>query len=103
MKKEILLVDDNADDVFLTQRALEKNHIANEVVVTSNGVEAMDYLLGTGKYQGRDSRQMPALILLDLKMPKMDGLEVLKHIRDNLLTRILPVVVLTSSKEEADL
>ena len=103
INKAILLVDDNPDDVFLTQRALKKNNIVNEVIVAKDGVEAIDYLFGTGQYQGRDSRRMPALILLDLKMPKMDGLEVLKRIRDNLLTKILPVVVLTSSKEDVDL
>ena len=101
--KVILLVDDNKNDVFLTLRALKKNKIANDVVVASDGVEALDYLLGRGKYSGRDLSQLPVVTFLDLKMPRMDGLETLRLIRANELTRFLPVVVLTASKEEADI
>jgi two-component system response regulator len=102
-EKVILLVDDNKNDVFLTLRALKKSKIANDVVVASDGVEALDYLLGRGKYGGRDLSQMPVVTFLDLKMPRMDGLETLKFIRTNELTKFLPVVVLTASKEEADI
>jgi len=100
--RHILLVEDNPDDVKLTLRALEKNRIANTVDVAWDGVEAMDYLLGRGKFAGRDTNMNPQVILLDLKMPKMDGLEVLKLIRSNEKTRLLPVVVLTTSKEDKD-
>ena len=99
----ILLVEDNPDDEALTLRALKKNHIANEVVVARDGAEAIDFLFGRGSYDGRDTSSMPQLILLDLKLPKVDGLEVLRHIRSESLTRLLPVVVLTSSKEELDI
>lgn len=99
----ILLVDDNPDDVFLAQRALKKSNIANEVVVAMNGEEALDYLFGTGKYAGRNLREMPVVILLDLKMPKLDGFEVLKQVRGNPITKLLPVVILTASKEDVDL
>ena len=101
--KTILLVEDNPDDVTLTLRALRKNNIANEVTVAKDGVEALDYLFGTGTYAGRDMRQMPAVILLDLKLPRISGLEVLERLRADKRTRLLPVVVLTSSKEEQDL
>ena len=100
--KVILLVDDNPDDVKLTQRALKKNNILNEVVVVQDGVEALDYLFGTGKYEGRDTNSKPQLILLDLKMPKMDGLEVLQRIRADERTRLLPAVILTTSSEDKD-
>lgn len=102
-RKAILLVEDNPDDVELTIRALKKNNIGNEIKVASDGAEALDYLRGAGKYQGRDPGEMPALILLDLKLPKIDGLEVLRMIRADDRTRLLPVVILTSSKEEQDL
>ncbi|MEH2171717.1 MULTISPECIES: response regulator [unclassified Nostoc] len=99
----ILLVEDNPDDEALTLRALKKNNILNEVVVARDGVEALDYLFGKGVYADRDMSVMPNLILLDLKLPKMDGLEVLRHLRTDDRTKILPVVILTSSKEEQDL
>lgn len=101
--KFILLVEDNPDDEALTLRALKQNHIDNGVVVTRDGEEALDYLFGKGKYAGRDLNAMPALILLDLKLPKVDGLEVLKQLRANPLTALLPVAILTSSSEEHDL
>ncbi len=101
--KFILLVEDNSDDEALTLRALKQNHIDSGVVVTRDGAEALDYLFGKGKYTGRDLNAMPALILLDLKLPKLDGLEVLKQLRANPLTALLPVAILTSSSEENDL
>lgn len=99
----ILLVEDNPRDEALTLRALRKNHIANNIIVARDGVEALDYLFGTGAYADRDLSQMPQLILLDLKLPKVDGLGVLQKIRANEGTRRLPVVVFTSSNEEQDL
>lgn len=99
----ILLVEDNPDDVELTLRALKKHNVTNEVVVARDGVEALDYLFGTGAYAGRDLNVMPTVILLDLKLPKMDGLEVLRRLRADDRTRLLPVVILTSSKEEQDI
>jgi len=99
----ILLVEDNPDDELLTLRALEKNGVAGEVVVARDGVEALDYLFGTGSYTGRDTGVMPQLILLDLKLPKIDGLEVLRRLRADERTRLLPVVILTSSKEQQDM
>ena len=100
----ILLVEDNPDDAALTLRALEKNDITNDMVrVASNGVEALDYLFGTGDHAGRDTATQPQLILLDLKMPKMDGIEVLRRLRQDDRTRLLPVVVLTSSDEKEDI
>jgi CheY-like chemotaxis protein len=101
--KIILLVEDNADDEALTLRALKKNNIRNEVVIARNGAEALDYLFGTGAHIGRDVSVMPTLILLDLKLPKIDGLEVLRRIRAHEWTKLLSVVILTSSKEEQDL
>ncbi len=101
--KIILLVEDNPDDEALTLRALKKNNIMNEVVVTRDGVEALDYLFARGAHSGRDQRKTPALALLDLKLPRIDGLEVLKQVRANPSTRMLPVVILTSSKEEQDI
>jgi len=102
-KKYILLVEDNPDDQTLTVRALKKANILNEIVVANNGEEALDYLFGTGVYADRDLSIMPEVILLDLRMPKIDGLEVLKRVRANERTKFLPVVILTSSLEERDL
>jgi two-component system, response regulator len=101
--KVILLVEDNPDDELLTLRALRKNNVLNKVVVAHDGVEALDYLFGTGGHSGRDTAIMPQLILLDLKLPKIDGLEVLKSLRADERTRLLPVVILTSSREEQDM
>lgn len=98
----ILLVEDNADDEALTLRALKGNNIKNEVVVAHDGVEALDFLFGTGTHAERDLRVMPLVTLLDLKLPRIDGLEVLKRMRSDERTRLLPVVILTSSNEEAD-
>src|SRR5260370_42492785 len=100
--KTILLVEDNADDEKLTLRALKKNNISNEVFVARNGVEALDYLFGTGTHSGRDISVMPEVVLLDLKLPKIDGLEVLRQLRGNERTKLPPVVILTSSNEEQD-
>jgi len=100
--KIILLVEDNADDEKLTLRALKKNNIRNEVVVARNGAEALDYLFGTGNYAGRNLNVMPQVVLLDLKLPKVSGLDVLRRLRSNDLTKLLPVVILTSSDEERD-
>jgi two-component system response regulator len=102
-RQVILLVEDNPDDVELTLRALRKNNINNEVVVASDGVEALDYLYGTGKYAGRNVEELPEVVLLDLKLPRVDGLEVLRRVRSTELTQLLPVVILTSSSEERDL
>jgi len=102
-KRIILLVEDKPDDIELTMRALKKNNIMNEVVVVYDGVEALDYLFATGKYGGRDKGVLPELVLLDLKLPRIDGLEVLKRLREDERTRLIPVVILTSSKEESDL
>lgn len=101
--KVILLIEDNASDVDLTKRALEKGRIANEVVVARDGKEALDYLWGEGPYAGRDTADLPAVTLLDLKLPKIPGLEVLRRVRADARTRRLPVVILTSSKEDQDL
>jgi two-component system response regulator len=100
--KEILLVEDNPDDVHLTLRALKKSRVLNEVVVAQDGIEALEYLFGTGRFAGRDTRIMPQLVLLDLKMPRMDGLGVLQRMRADERTRVLPVVVLTTSSEDKD-
>lgn len=100
--KIILLVEDNPDDVKLTMRALKKGNILNEVVVAEDGAEALDYLFCIGKYSGRDCEIVPQVVLLDLKMPKVDGLEVLQRMRADERTRLLPVVVLTTSSEDID-
>jgi two-component system response regulator len=101
--KTILLVEDNPDDVALTLRAFQKNNIMNKCVVVNDGAEALDYLNGTGEFEGRDLDDTPQIILLDLKLPKITGLEVLKAIREKERTRLLPVIILTSSKEQQDL
>lgn len=98
----ILLVEDNPDDVDLTKRALAKQKIANEMVVARDGVEALDWIFGTGAFAGRDARDTPTVILLDLKLPRVDGLEVLRRLRADERTKLLPVVILTSSNEEQD-
>jgi CheY-like chemotaxis protein len=100
--KIILLVEDNPSDVGLTRRALSKSHVANELVVAEDGQEALDYVFGAGAHAGRDVTELPTLVLLDLKLPKVSGLEVLRRIRADERTRRLPVVVLTNSKEEQD-
>jgi two-component system response regulator len=102
-EKTILLVEDNPKDEALTLRALKRHHIQNNVVVARDGVEALDYLLGPGDANGRVGRPLPQLMLLDLKLPKIDGLEVLRRIRAAERTRLLPVVILTSSAEERDI
>lgn len=99
----ILLVEDNPDDEALTLRALKKNNIMNPVVVARDGVEALDYLFGTGAHAGRDTELQPQLILLDLKLPRLDGLEVLRRLRADPRTALQPVAVLTTSSEERDI
>jgi len=101
-EKFILVVEDNPDDEALTVRALKKSNIVNEVVVARDGVEALDYLFGVGAYAGRDMTEMPQVILLDLKLPKLDGLGLLRRLRADARTKFLPVVILTSSNEEQD-
>ncbi|MGD0153470.1 MAG: response regulator [Thermacetogeniaceae bacterium] len=103
MSKIILLVEDNADDSIITLRALRKARVADEIIVARNGAEALDYLFGTGLYEGRDTSIMPAVVLLDLKMPKIDGFEVLQRIRSSAATKTLPVVIITTSNEEKDI
>jgi two-component system, response regulator len=100
--RAILLVEDNPDDAALTIRALKKNQIVNELVVVHDGIQALDYLYGRGEFAGRDTTHMPQVILLDLKLPKLDGLGVLRRVRGDERTRMLPVVILTSSNEEQD-
>src|SRR5688572_25765340 len=102
-EKFIMLVEDNPDDEALTLRALKKNNIMNTVVVARDGVEALDYLFARGAHAGRDPHAMPTVVMLDLKLPKVDGLEVLRQMRADERTRLLPVVILTSSKEQQDL
>ena len=99
----LLLVEDNPDDEELTLRALQKRRLANKIVVVRDGQEALDYLFGTGSHLGRDRRIQPEIVLLDIQLPKVNGIEVLKRIRANELTKMLPVVILTSSEEERDL
>lgn len=103
VQKVILLVEDSPDDEKLTLRALQKNKISNEVVVAHDGVEALDYLLGNGADAGKHTNPLPQVVLLDLKLPKLDGLEVLRRLRAHERTKHLPVVILTSSNEEQDL
>ncbi len=102
-KRTILLVEDNPDDVELTLRALKQYHVQNEIAVVRDGAEALDYLFATGAYADRDKVALPAVVLLDLKLPKIDGLEVLQRIRADERTKLVPVVILTSSKEEQDI
>ncbi len=102
-EKIILLVEDNADDEELTIRTLQKNHLKNKIVVVRDGVEALDYLFGTGEFKDRDLSVSPVLIMLDIKLPKLNGLEVLKRIKTDQRTKFIPVVILTSSDEEKDL
>jgi CheY-like chemotaxis protein len=101
--KVILLVEDNPDDEKLTLRALQKHNVANRVIVVRDGVEALDYLFGTGEYEGRDTDIQPQAVLLDLKLPRVEGLEVLRRMREDDRTKFLPVIVLTSSDEEQDI
>jgi two-component system response regulator len=103
MNKKILLVEDNKDDEELTMRALKKAALPNDIVVTRDGSEAIDFLFGMGQYAGRDVKDTPAIILLDLKLPKLDGIDVLKRMRSDPRTRFVPVVVLTSSSEDEDI
>lgn len=100
---EILLVEDNLDDVELTLRAFRKSNVANDVVVVRDGVEALEYLFATGRYADRDSNALPQVVLLDLNLPRIGGLEVLERVRAHPKTKLLPVVILTSSVEERDL
>ena len=102
-EKPILLVEDNTDDEILALRAFKMNNMLNRVVVARDGVEALEYLFGTGAYAGRDPSVHPQVVLLDLKLPKVDGLEVLRQLRSDPRTHLVPVVVLTSSTEERDL
>ena len=99
----ILLVEDNPDDVELTMRAFRKNNIANDIIVVRDGAEALDYLFGSGAYADRDTSDVPRIILLDLKLPKLNGLQVLERLRADERTKLTPVIILTSSKEEQDL
>jgi len=99
----ILLVEDNPDHQELTLMTLSENNVLNEVVVANDGLEALDYLFGTGRHEGRDTREQPALILLDLKLPKLSGIDVLKRVREDRRTQYVPVVILTSSSEEEDI
>lgn len=100
---EILLVEDNPNDAEMTLRALRKNHLANRIVHLKNGAEALDFIYGKGSFEGRDVSAMPKVVLLDLKMPKVDGIEVLRTMKSNEITKTIPVVILTSSKEDPDI
>ena len=101
-QKNILLVEDNPDDIELARRAFKKVNINNNMVITHDGAETLEYLHGKGKYQGRNIEDLPRIILLDLKMPKVHGLEVLKHVRENQQTKYIPVIILTSSQDKKD-
>jgi two-component system response regulator len=101
--KMILLVEDNPDDEELTLRALHKSKIVNDIVITRDGMEALEFLFGTGRYEGRDLNHMPTVVLLDLKLPKLNGIDVLKRMRADPRTKFLPVVILTSSSEDEDM
>jgi CheY-like chemotaxis protein len=101
-EKIIMLVEDNPDDVELTLRAFKKSNITNKVIIAKDGVEALDYFHGTGMYAGRDVKELPIVVMLDLKLPKINGMEVLRDIRQHELTRLIPVVILTSSAEQKD-
>jgi CheY-like chemotaxis protein len=101
--KSILLVEDNPDDEVLTTHALKMSGLCNDIIVAHDGVEALEYLFGTGRYEGRDTTEQPAVVLLDLNMPRMGGLEVLSHLRKDPRTLHLPIVILTTSREEQDM
>jgi CheY-like chemotaxis protein len=101
--RPILLVEDNPDDIALTRRAFKQTKIANELVVVEDGAEALEYMFATGSYAGRDTSMTPAIILLDLNLPKVNGLEVLQHLRADERTRRIPIIILTTSNEERDL
>ncbi len=103
MERTILLVEDNPDDVELTLRALKQHNIRNEIAVVRDGAEALEYLFATGAYADRDTNVIPAVVILDLKLPKVDGLEVLQRMRADERTKLVPVVILTSSSEESDM
>ncbi len=100
---EILIVEDNPNDAEMALRALKKNKLANNVLIVEDGEEALDFIFARGKYSGRGKNNRPKIILLDLKLPKVDGFEVLKEIKGNEQTKIIPVIVMTSSKEETDM
>jgi CheY-like chemotaxis protein len=102
-ERQILLVEDNPDDIELTKRALRRSNIVNELVVVTDGAEALDFMFGTGRYSGSENQESPAIVLLDLKLPKVDGHEVLRRIRADARSRLTPVVILTSSNEDQDL
>lgn len=102
-EKIILLVEDNPDDEALTMRALKQSKLANEIIITRDGNEALEFMFGTGKFEGRDVSHTPAVVLLDLKLPKLSGLEVLERLRADPRTKLVPVVVLTSSSEDEDM
>jgi two-component system, response regulator len=102
MSKVILLVEDNRSDEKLTVRAFSKSNVMNEIVVVRDGAEALEYLFGTGRHEGRDTKLLPEIVLLDLKLPRVDGLEVLRQIRADGRTKLIPVVILTASREEED-
>ena len=103
MPNAILLVDDSPDDVELTMRSFRQHHLENRTVVASDGVEALDYIFGTGSHAGRDTTKLPKIVLLDMKMPRMNGIDVLKKLRSEEKTKTLPVVMFTTSDEEKDI